>query len=95
MRDTLPKKPKNIECAVVNLDSIKNNGTHWVAYVKVYENCEYFNSYGDLKPPLELIKYLNCKKITYNYKKYQSFNATNCGHLCIKYLKNFWRKHLN
>lgn len=95
MRDNLPKSSKSTECGVVNLDDTKNNGTHWVAYVKDKHYCEYFDSFGDLKPPLELIKYLNNKNILYNYKKYQNFDTVNCGHLCIKFLRNFWGKHLN
>lgn len=90
MRDRLPKKPKQIECAVLNLDSCENNGTHWVAYIKIDEYCEYFDSFGDLKPPLELVEYLKQCKICYNYNNYQSFNTVNCGHLCLEYLESFW-----
>lgn len=95
MRDTLPTKPRKIECGILNLDVKKNNGTHWVAYVKVNDYYEYFNSYGNLKPPLELLQYLNCKNIMYNYKQYQSYNTSNCGHLCIKFLKSFWNHCIN
>jgi len=31
LRDTLPKKPKLNECAIMNLDDTYENGTHWVA----------------------------------------------------------------
>lgn len=94
MRDKLLKKPKRIECAILNLDSYRNQGTHWVAYVKFYNYCEYFDSFGDLKPPLELTKYLNTSDIFYNYNKYQSFNSVNCGHLCLRYIRSFWKKYL-
>lgn len=57
MRDTLPSKPRKIECAVLNLDTSNNSGTHWVAYAKQNDYVEYFDSFGNLKPPLELIKY--------------------------------------
>lgn len=90
MRDTLPKKPKFRECGIVNLDKSINKGTHWVAYVKNGNYCEYFDSYGDLKPPLELIKYLNSNNVFYNYNYYQKYNTVNCGHLCLAYLRNFW-----
>ena len=30
-RDTLPKKPKRNECAIMNLDNTSGDGTHWVA----------------------------------------------------------------
>lgn len=95
MRDNLPSTPKVNECAVVNLDSSENPGTHWVAYAKFDNYCEYFDSFGDLKPPLELVNYLKKCNIYYNYNKYQSFNSSNCGHLCLKFLNNFWKKHLN
>lgn len=71
MRDKLPNRPKKIECAIINLDSSANGGTHWVAYVKLHNYYEYFDSFGDLKPPLELIKYLNTRNILYNYTNYQ------------------------
>lgn len=95
MRDTLPSKPKKIECAILNLDSVKNPGTHWVAYVKHNHYTEYFDSFGNLKPPLELIKYLQNLPIYYNYVQHQMFGTTNCGHLCLKFLRNYWKKHLN
>lgn len=94
MRDSLPSKPRKIECAILNLDSSVNPGTHWVAYVKENKYCEYFDSFGNLKPPLELISYLKYMPVNYNYVQYQNFNSVNCGHLCIKFLRNYWKKHL-
>lgn len=94
MRDNLPRRAKRVECAIINLDSSENQGTHWVAYVKVNKYCEYFNSFGDLQPPLELINYLKHCSISYNYITYQKFNTVNCGHLCLEFLKQFWCNHL-
>jgi len=31
-RDKLSARPKRIESAIINLDSEKGTGTHWVAY---------------------------------------------------------------
>lgn len=90
MKNGLPKTPKHIECAIVNLDNSENPGTHWVAYIKIYDYCEYFNSFGNLRPPEELLIYLKMCNVYYNYNVYQNFNTVNCGHLCIKYLKKFW-----
>lgn len=87
MRDNLPKKPHLLESGIVNLDSYKGPGTHWVAYYKNKNNNEYFDSYGNLQPPLEIIRYLG-PNITYNYKRKQNFNSFNCGHLCLKFLLN-------
>lgn len=92
MRDKLPLKSKPIECGIVNLDDYKGAGTHWVAYVINNNNCEYFDSYGDLKPPKELVKYFGKRNIYYNYNKYQSYGSVNCGHLCLQFLQNFWNK---
>lgn len=94
MRDALPLKPRKIECAIVNLDSSENPGTHWVAYVKQNDYSEYYNSFGNLKPPLELIKYLKETPISYNYVQYQTFDSMNCGHLCLKFLRDYWKTNL-
>lgn len=86
MRDNLPEsKPLRNECAIVNLDSSNGPGTHWVAYYKKGSHIEYFDSFGNLQPPNELIDYLG-DKIKYNYIKYQDYNSVNCGHLCLKFL---------
>ena len=86
MRDNLPRyKPWKNECGIVNLDSLKGPGTHWVAYCKKGKLIEYFDSFGNLQPPIEIIHYLGLN-IKYNYTKYQDFNTFNCGHLCLKFL---------
>lgn len=90
MRDTLPKKPFKKECGIINLDSSKNPGTHWVAYVKLNNHIEYFDSYGNLKPPIEFIKYVG-SNILYNYDNEQKTHPNICGHLCLRFLKSFWK----
>ena len=57
MRDSLPKKPLINESAIVNLDSTSGPGTHWVCYKKRKNKVKYLDSFGNLKPPNELIKY--------------------------------------
>lgn len=92
MRDTLPSTIHSVEAGIVNLDSDSGRGTHWTAYVKDGYNIKYFDSFGNLKPPLELITYFKSGRkpiqIKYNYDRYQSMNAFNCGHLCLKFLYN-------
>lgn len=90
MRDSLPVKPFRNESAVINLDSINGPGTHWVAYCKKLNNVYYYDSFGDLPPPLELVKYFGSEsKIYYNYLKYQDFDTYICGQLCITFLYHF------
>lgn len=87
MRDTLPQYPHKDECGIVNLDLNKNRGTHWVAYIKSGNTANYFDSFGDLKPPKELVKYLGKNtRIKYNSGKYQNYDQSNCGHLCLEFL---------
>lgn len=88
MRDRLPKHPRHNECAIINLDDSQGKGTHWVAYKKFNRYVSYFDSYGNLKPPRELINYLKNYKIIYNHRNYQKNNEYNCGHLCLKFLSN-------
>lgn len=87
MRDNLPIKPRRNEDAIVNLDVSSGPGTHWVAYKKRGNRVSYFDSFGNLGPPAELIKYFDKNvTITYNYDALQRFDQTNCGHLCVKFL---------
>lgn len=89
MRNSLPKTALYKECGIVNLDDKSGHGTHWVAYKKRGDKISFFNSFGDLKPPRELIKYFGKKvTISYNNRRYQSFRSNKCGLLCVKFLKN-------
>lgn len=90
MRDKLPKHgPWKREATIVNLDNTSGAGTHWVCFRKYGDNhVEYFDSYGDLRPPLEIERYLQGSTIYYNDVGYQSINKDSeiCGHLCLAFL---------
>ena len=89
MRNSLPPFPYRKECAILNLDGKTGLGTHWVAYKKVGNNVSYFNSFGNLLPPKELVKYFGKNvRISYNKRRYQSYKSNKCGPLCVKFLKN-------
>lgn len=90
MRDTLPANgPRNNESLIVNMDQQSNYGTHWTCLLKRERKVYYFDSFGNLPPPLEVIRYLGpAVKIFYNTERYQQFNTYNCGHLCLEYLVN-------
>ena len=86
MGNTLPKSPHYHESAIVNLDDERGPGTHWVAYRKRGNNFVYFDSFGDLQTPVELMNYLGVSTVKYNHEKYQDYNSYNCGHLYLKFL---------
>ncbi|KAK7580375.1 hypothetical protein V9T40_001004 [Parthenolecanium corni] len=65
MRDGLPAKPMINKRAVVNLDSSKGRGTHWVCYSKKGNTVEYFDSFG-VEPPKDIIDYFG-KKLVYEF----------------------------
>lgn len=94
MRNNLPKNVLQNECAVINLDNADGPGTHWVTYCKNNSSVYYFDSFGNLEPPKELVKYLGSNsKIYYNYRKYQDFGTIICGHLCIQFLYDFYKEN--
>lgn len=93
MRDTLLKKgkPTTKECWILNHGSSKTDGTHWTALAKNYNTVYYFDSFGKLAPPLEVLDYLDADvKLYYNSKRYQNYGTTICGHLCLRFLYDFW-----
>ena len=87
MRNALPASGlRYCESAVINLDDASGSGTHWVAYRRRGKNFTYFDSFGDIRPPLDLILYLRVDEVKYNLEKCQDFDTYNCGHLCLKFL---------
>lgn len=98
MRDTLlKKKRKKRECWIhTKKESGTSNthGTHWTALAKINRNAFYFDSFGKLPPPFEVIEYLGDDiHLFYNAKKYQNYGSVICGHLCLRFLYDFWRHH--
>lgn len=92
MRDNLPKKPLHNECGILNLQTTKEDGSHWVAYIKYNQDGSdfkvYFDSFGNLRPPKELVTYLG-PNIQYNYDSFQNYNTVICGHLCLIFLYKY------
>lgn len=92
MRDQLPKKAHRIECWVLNqADHNHPTGTHWCSLAKIGSDAYYFDSYGKLPPPLEIVEYLGMSvNIQYNYNRYQYNDEIICGQLCLIFLYDFW-----
>ncbi|HEY9485709.1 MAG TPA: hypothetical protein VIQ04_03625 [Nitrososphaeraceae archaeon] len=88
MKDELPRHSKDNECGIVNLQNSDELGSHWVAYFKTKKEKYYFDSYGNAKPPIELVKYLGRSNLYYNSEPIQQFNDPPiCGHLCLLLLQ--------
>lgn len=89
-RNNLPRRGAHKrESAIVNLDDENAGGSHWVAYVKNNRRVDYFDSFGNLRPPRELVQYFGKGvKIYYNYKRYQKWNESNCGQWCLSFLRD-------
>lgn len=97
MRDTLSNKmrPAAQECWILNHGSSKTDGTHWTALAKKFNTALYFDSFGKLAPPLEVLDYLGENiNLYYNAKRYQNFGTAICGHLCLRFLSDSWRKEM-
>jgi len=77
------------ESGIVNLDSVEGPGTHWVAYAKRENHVIYFDSFGNLRPLNELVRYFgrNVTKIQYNYTPVQTYDQSICGQLCVQFLR--------
>ena len=87
MRDALPRVVRANESAIVNLDDTRGSGTHWVAYKERGDRVAYFDSFGNLRPPRVLTRYFgNDATITYNSIAYQTYDQSNCGQLCLRFL---------
>lgn len=89
MRDALPTYPWDLECAIVNLDDTNGSGTHWVCYKKIYSTVFYYDSLGNIPPPMELLAYFkHVGNILYNYDRQQADDTNICGHLCLEFLSS-------
>ena len=101
MTDTLPVNPKQVECAIVNLNRSYEKGSHWVCYVKMDKKRIYFDSFGQ-DVPIEISRYLKTANefknkstvIARNTDVVQRFNTHVCGHLCLVVLTSLMREHL-
>ena len=102
MRDELPKHPKSVECGIMNFNTHRQIGSHWVCYVKNQKTRIYFDSFGQITP-MEIQKYMKTKNefknnipvIQRNTDIVQKSNTCVCGHLCLFVLTSLMREHLS
>lgn len=89
-KDRLPKRIKNIEYRVINLDDNSGSGTHWTAYVNDSKNCFYFDSFG-MAPPDIVVNYLKKahRPIYYNSSQIQHHDSIMCGFYCVDFIRQY------
>ena len=103
MRDTIPRTPHHKECGIVNLNTSREPGSHWVCYFKDGDDNNtriYFDSFGQVTP-MEIQKYLKTREeykmgkavIQRNTDIVQHINTHVCGHLCLFVLTSLTREH--
>jgi hypothetical protein len=85
-RDKIPNITKITKfpcCFVLNTDTSKLKGSHWVAvYYSSPKTCEFFDSYG----MLPIVYNIDIKTSVYNTRHLQSYHSTVCGQYCIYFL---------
>jgi len=85
-KDLLPRK-LNYGFYIINLDDSKNEGTHWVAFLRDKNINIYFDSFGS--PPIDK---LNIKPLMMNAEQIQNINSDMCGYYCIEFIKFLYNK---
>ena len=83
-----PYGKERLEAGVLNLSKSNEKGTHWTSWFKHENNTVcYYDSFGDLMPPIEFIEYFKRKfEIYYDIERDQQFNSVICRQLCICFL---------
>ena len=86
MRDELPISAWRNESAIVNLNTSRQGGSHWVCFEKRGQQARYFDSFGNLPPIPEVLQHLRGCDVTYNRLAHQNFDEEICGQLCVRFL---------
>lgn len=88
--------PNSIELGIVNLDKMSNIGSHWIAYTVYHKKAYYYDSFGNLKAPKSIQKYLHkeAKIIYYNLNRHQKLDSFYCGHYSLLFLINFYKNFI-
>ena len=87
MQDMLPQYPLNVECGIVNFNTSRQPGSHWVCYYQNKNERIYFDSYGQITP-VEIQQYLKADSEFDRGKEVIQRNTSMCGHLCLFVLKS-------
>ena len=86
-KDLLPPPSSSVKLFIVNLDTSKKPGSHWIALlITTSYLCEYFDPLGNNMD--DFIKdYFKVHSLTvlYNTKQCQNSTSTSCGKFCLFY----------
>ena len=88
-RDMLPKTLSRPGCVIINTDTAKEPGTHWVCvYLDKEGTAHYFDSFGLCPEFKEIREFLNriSTKWESNTICFQSIYSATCGMYCVYYL---------
>ena len=75
-------RPREHSPCIINLDSLKNAGTHWVCCVPGEKALWYFDSFGMGFPQ----EFKSSKPVIWNSSQYQNINSVLCGYYCLYFL---------
>ena len=93
--DKLPYFPQRFPASlIVNTDTSKGNGNHWLALVLDKNKCFYFDSFGLPVVEKYLLKYLepHYNVVTYSDVCLQHIKSNKCGQFCILFVKHVKNK---
>ena len=74
--------PREHSPCIINLDSLKNAGTHWVCCAPGQKFTWYFDSFGMGFPQ----EFKSSKPVIWNSSQYQNINSVLCGYYCLYFL---------
>ena len=83
-RDNLFNNNNNIKngAYVINLNEYHDIGTHWVLLYVNNKIVTYFDSFGVVHIPKEIMKFIVRKKIIINIYRIQAYDSIMCGYFC-------------
>ena len=74
--------PRKHSPCIINLDSLKNAGTHWVCCVPGGRALWYFDSFGMGFPQ----EFKSSKPVIWNSSQFQNIKSVLCGYYCLYFL---------
>lgn len=91
----MDKLPTILRCGYYIMNSQIHTlpGQHWIAMNVGRHTINLFDPFGFFYPgPLVNRLTSTGKIIKFNYRKYQKFLSTNCGEICIMWLKSQYKQ---